>query len=267
VNRARRFSIICAALAVLMLAGCASPEDKGGPDPQLRGQWELQKATDNAGIIPLANQLISLTIDGDTTTTGRSTCGNYRAHVYGDVTSLWITATLPPVEKCDIQVQQVIEHRYIADLNKVRTSMLAGGILDLLAPGGVDLQYQRALTAPLTLVVDRSWKLASIGEDSYYSTSNPAAFPEAGASLKFSRSGMLSGRTGCRTFTARYAENAGEVVGSGLRTTRFWHCDNEAQTVDRDVLDVLESGFTFLSSNGGLQLTSPGAEVRLGFTD
>src|SRR5580704_4054196 len=102
-------AMACAAALALMLASCASPQDDGGPDPGLRGQWELQSATDAGGQIPLANQLISLTIDGDNTTTGRSTCSDYRAHVYGSISNLWVTATLPRAENCGIQAQEDIE--------------------------------------------------------------------------------------------------------------------------------------------------------------
>ena len=69
----RLVSIVGAAAIVLLLASCAAPKDQGGPDPGIRGQWELLSAKDAGGTIPLANQLISLTIDGDNSTSGRST--------------------------------------------------------------------------------------------------------------------------------------------------------------------------------------------------
>ena len=251
---------------LLLLTACASPKDEGGPDPGLRGQWELQSATDEGGTIPLANQLITLTIDGDNSTAGRSTCSDYTAHVYGSVSTLWITATLPAVQNCGTQIQQAIEWRYINDLNQVRTSTLTGGVLHLLAPG-IDLQFHRALTIPLQLVVGKTWNLATVAPDSYYATSNPIPDPETGASIRFSADGTLTGKTACNTFTARYEQNAGEIVVKNL-TQRNTGCSGaEAPVAQTHLLLVLNSGFTFLSGVSDLKISSPRAELSLGFVD
>jgi heat shock protein HslJ len=273
VHTAKRLAAIVGAGAILLLlASCATPRDQGGPDPGLRGQWELQGATDAGGAIPLANQLITLTIDGDTTTTGRSTCSDYTAHVYGNVTTLWVTATLPRVQDCGIQAQLDIERRYIAALNQVRTSTLTGGVLHLLAPG-IDLQFHRALAVPLDLVVGHTWRLATVAPDSYYATANPVPVPETGATIRFSSKGTLTGQTVCNRFTARYVQNAGEIVVNHLvKNAKLTDdgkegCIGEAQSADVHVFDVLTSGFTFLSGLGGLKITSPRAELALAFVD
>ena len=259
-------SIVGAAAILLLLTSCAAPQDQGGADPGLRGQWELLSATDAGGRIPLANQLISLTIDGDNTTTGRSTCSDYRAHVYGTVGTLWVTATLPREQHCGIQAQLDIEERYIDDLNQVRTSIVTGGVLDLLAPG-IDLKYQRALDVPLGLVVNHIWKLASVAPDSYYATANPEQIPETGATVQFNEKGILSGVTGCHIFTAKYVENAGEIVVSDLAQIADGQCSQSDQAAETHLMDVLASGFTFLSGVGQLQISSPRAELELGFVD
>jgi hypothetical protein len=260
----RLLTIVGAGIILLLVSSCAAAPDEGGPDPGLRGQWELQSATDGDGAIPLANQLISLTIEGDNSTRGRSTCSDYTAHVYGNVSTLWVTATLPRVQNCGIQIQQDIEVRYINDLNRVRTSTLTGGVLNLLAPG-IDLQYHRALNVPLTLIVGHDWRLASVAPDSYYATSNPTPVAETGATLRFSKRGTLTGKTGCTTFTANYAENAGEIVISHLKQ-RLHACIGEAQAAYTHVVSVLTTGFTF-ADGAELNLSSPRAELSLAFVD
>ena len=259
---------IAAAVAALalLLSGCASPRDEGGPDPGMRGQWELMSASDPGGTIALANQRISLTIAADDTTNGRSTCSNYSARVYGTPANLWVTATLPRAEHCGIQAQQDIEQRYINDLNQVRTATVSGGVLDLLAPG-IDLRYQRALTIPMTLVIGHTWKLASVSPDSYYATANPAPVAQTGATLYFAKTGKLTGTTGCRSFTARYVENAGEVVISHFTYRVHGQCTDDDIASDTYVVSVLEAGFTFLSGIGQLEVSSPRAEINLGFVD
>jgi heat shock protein HslJ len=251
---------------LLLLAACASPRDEGGPDPGLRGQWELQSATDQSGTIPLANQLISLTIDGDNSTAGRSTCSDYTAHVYGNVSTLWVTASLPTAQNCGTEIQQAIEYRYITDLNQVRTSTLTGGVLHLLAPG-IDLQFHRALTVPLELVVGKTWNLATVAPDSYYATTNPIPEQETGASIRFSPDGTLTGKTSCNTFTARYKQNAGEIVVNKLSQRSNGCSGAEASAAQTHLLLVLTSGFTFLSGVSDLKISSPRAELSLGFVD
>jgi heat shock protein HslJ len=273
-SRTRTLATILAAGALLVsVAACAPTQDRGGADPGLRGQWELQSATDGDGSIPLANQLISLTIDGDSNTFGRSTCSDYTAHVYGSEAMLWVTATLPAVENCGIQAQLDIERRYIGDLNRVRSSTVSGGVLHLLAHG-IDLQYQRALVVPLNLVIGHTWNLATVAPDSYYATGNPTRVAEIGASIRFSRQGQISGQTVCTTYRADYAENAGEIVIRNLKkTSRLMTtdgnegCIGESLSADTHLFDVLTSGFTFLSGLGGLTISSPRAELTLGFVD
>lgn len=261
-----RIGVVAAAIVALalVLTGCAVPSDKGGPDPGLRGQWQLMSGTDATGTIPLANQLISLTINGDSTTTGRSTCSDYTARVYGSLSQLWVTAKLPREQHCGTQVQQDIEQRYISDLNKVRTSTLTGGVLDLLAPG-IDLKFHKALAIPLNLVIGHHWKLATVSADSYYATQAATPVDTTGATLYFSEDGILIGTTGCRQFTANYAENAGEIVVRKYTDLPTGPCDETAQASDTYVISVVRSGFTFLSGFGELALASPRAEIALGF--
>jgi heat shock protein HslJ len=260
---AASIAALCCALA---LASCTPTGDHGGPDPQLRGQWELQSAKDATGTIPLKNQLITLTINGDDTTTGRSTCSDYRAKVFGSVGPLWITATLPKVQDCGTQAQQNIEERYINVLNQVRFASITGGLLDLTAPH-LSLHFQRALAIPMTLVTDRNWLLTYVAPDSYYNfgLSREPPFPVSGATLRFDKDGTMSGTTWCTTFTANYVQNAGEIVLSKLRKQPTSGCTQDQEGVDSYVMRVMAAGFTFLSGDGQLQLSSPRAELELGF--
>ena len=260
---------ILAAAALLMLGGCAdSGADHGGPDPAIRGQWELLSAKDDGGRIPIANQLITLTIASDATTNGRSTCSNYSARILGPSSSLWVTTKLPRAEHCGIQIQEDIEHRYIADLGQVRSARLTGGggILDLVAPG-IELEYQRALVIPLNLIVNQTWSLTSASADSYYAVNDPTIVPVSGANLYFGSDGILTGSTACRQFTAHYVENAGELVVDRFDIHNEGPCSTQQITSDNYTMSVLESGFTFLSRTDQLVLASPRVELELTFTD
>ena len=262
----RLIALVGAGAVVLSLASCAAPRGQGGPDPTLRGQWQLKSASDSFGPIALANQLISLTIDGDSTTSGRSSCSDYTAHIYGTVSTLWVTATVPHAETCVATGQKYIEHRYLKDLNQVRTSTVTGGMLHLLGPD-IDLKYHRSLAVPLDLVLNHAWKLTSVTPDGFYPS--PTVLPEArtGANLLFSAHGFLIGETRCNLFTANYVENAGEVVTTRLVQHSKPGCDAAAQYTDARVMSVLTSGFTFFSGLGVLSITSPRAGLSLSFID
>lgn len=276
----RTFGLASATAAVvafaLVLTGCATQQTTGGPEPDLRGQWQLISATDSGGSFQLENQLISLTIAGENSTSGRSTCSNYQAHVLGTMANLWITPIVPRAEHCGIQAQEDLEHRYFSDLAQVRYSTVTGGVLDLMSPG-IDLRFQRALNLSMELVVDRTWYLEIAEEYSYYSNNLavPIYFGRDSTSgeirldtiVSFSRNGDVRGQTGCRTFTAHYTQNAGEVVLTDFKYTPHGNCTSEQVSEDTYLITTLQAGFTFISEEGQLVLRSPRAELQLTLID
>lgn len=268
VHSAKRLvAVVGAGAVLLLLASCAAPRSDGGPDPTLRGQWQLLNGSDSFGSIALANQLISLSINGDNTTSGRSTCSDYTAHVYGTVSDLWVTTEIPHPGVCAVRAQKSIEQRYFTDLNQVRTSTITGGVLHLLGPD-IDLQFHRSLAVPLgNLVLDHAWKLASVSPDPLIAGPRVLPHTETGANLQLSEKGFMIGETRCNLFTATYSQNAGEVVLSRLIQHSKPGCDLASQKTDERVMAVLTSGFTFFSSVGELTLTSPRAGLTLTFVD
>lgn len=276
-RRALRLAVVAAAITALtfVLAGCAAPKATGGPEPDLRGQWQLISAHDAGGDFELANQLISLTIEGENST-GRSTCSNYTARVLGTMANLWITPMLPRAEHCGIQAQEDLEHRYFNDLAQVRYSTVTGGVLDLESPG-IDLRFQRALNLSMDLVVDRTWYLEIAEADSYYSNNLavPVYFGRDGktgeirlnTTVSFSRNGDVRGDTGCRIFTAHYTQNAGEVVLTEFKYQAHGACTSEDVSEDTYLVTTLQAGFTFISEEGQLVLRSPRSELQLTLID
>ena len=256
------------AAAALLLAGCAPARDVGGPDPQLRGQWELESAKDAAGKLALADQRITLTIGSDTTTSGRSSCSDYTARVFGTTSGLWVDPTLPKETNCRTGSQKLLETRYIRDLRSVHYGAISSGVLTLRA-AKVTLVFSRALKIPLTLMTNRVWTIESITLDT--STTAPdllehAPVAASGATIMFSKSGTLSGSDGCRGFSAQYTENAGEIVIRDLQSGKTG-CSEDALNVDAYLMSVLTSGFTWLSANGQLNIDSPRVGVGLYFVE
>ena len=263
----KRLVVILAALA-LLLAGCTPAKDAGGPDPKLRGQWELQSAKDAAGPLPLADQRITLTIGGDNSTTGRSTCSDYTARVYGTTSKLWVDPRLPGAASCRTGALRTLEERYIKALQVVHYGSISDGVLTLKA-ARVTLTYSRALHIPLTLVTDRTWQIQLIAQDA--STTAPTLLIQAplavsGASIVFDKNGTLSGSDGCRGFSAQYTQNAGELVIHDLKSGKNG-CSEADLTVDTYLMNLLASGFTWQSGNALLSLDSPRAGVEITFEE
>lgn len=127
---------------------------------------------------------------------------------------------------------------------------------------------------PLDLLVGQTWKLATVAADSYYATGAPTPIDEIGVTVRFTPQGHLSGQTVCTTYSADYRENAGEIVVHNLQkksrlmlTDGNEGCIGEAQSADTHLFDVLTTGFTFRAEAGSLTISSPRAELSLGFVN
>jgi hypothetical protein len=276
---ARRIAVGTLALfLVATLGACATRDTGGGPDPALRGQWQLEGGTDAGGNLELSGQHITLTVDRDATTSGRSSCSNYSARFFGTLSSLWVTTSHPAHPACGSQLQQNLEQRYFNDLSAVRGATIDGGVLHLTGPD-IALRYQLALDLPMGGVVDQLWTLSGVSSVPLGSASSRAYVDVGGAqdlrtpvTLRFEKGGALDGRSGCHLLKGIYVQNAGQLVIQQLvaqvpaSSSVSAGCDFVALAVDTYLMSVLSSGFTFLASRGGLTLTSTRAEITLHFT-
>ncbi|HEY4269862.1 MAG TPA: META domain-containing protein [Galbitalea sp.] len=267
---ARRRMLAALTLAIagaLVLSSCATAGDHGGADPRIQGQWQLTSATDAGGTIDLLGQTITLTIDGDTDTTGRSSCSDYHARFLGMAQSLWVTATLPHTIDCGSALQQSLEMRYMNALNYVRSATVTGGVLDLLAPG-IDLHYVRALFHPMTRMIGHVWSLSSVSFLGFDGASATTGYYPHGVALQFNKNGTLRADSTCTTVTAHYIQNAGQIVADHVVVHTIANCDDPNSTSEDYVLRVVDASFSFSTlTSGQLAITSPRVGVTLGFDD
>ena len=254
------------AIAALALTGCAPARDAGGADPQLRGQWELQSGNDSGGKIPVADQRITLTIAGDKSTNGRSSCADYTAHVLGSPSHLWVTASLPHQRLCTTEAQRELELRYIDDLNKVSYANVTKGTLTLQAPG-LELDFDRALPLALKLVTNRTWEVQSVGQDPTEDGGVISQIYLHAAWLRLSDHGKLTGADACRTFSGRWTQNAGEIVVSDFGSAKTATCSPDDVYSDLLLRGMLTMSFTWHSFKGLLYLDSPRAGVNADLTE
>jgi hypothetical protein len=257
-------SLVIAACA-LALGGCAiAPATDGAPDPGLRGQWVLAGGTDTFGTLNLLGQHITLTVSKSSVSTGRSSCSNYTATIYGSPRQLWITPTAPATYTCATADQNVLQLEYLGDLQRVRQSVVTPGSLILTAQG-VELRFVRATPLRVNDLLNKTWRLATSATINLHS---PFAFsPETGGSLQFLEPDVIEARTQCLSLSADYRQVGDELVTNDVRLFASLPCDGTGTQAAADFTRVFENGFTFALTRNSLALTSSRAGVALGFDE
>jgi hypothetical protein len=257
-------AVAIAIAGVLVLAGCAAPGNGGGaPNPALRGQWLLANATDSGGRLALAGQRITLTVDRDSNTTGRSTCSDYRAHIFGGLDALWVTTTHAAQPDCGSQLRKEVETRYFTDLEHVRAATRTpAGELDMTAPG-IRLSFVPTMKIATAALVDKTWYLAAVSAADLTGSDEGPWYEEPGGQIDLSNEGVFTGATPCRKMLGRWHENAGEIVVDDLRTESSTECGGEIQKADDDLMKVIHDSFAVGFANDFLILRSSRRGVNL----
>ncbi|MDQ1550700.1 MAG: hypothetical protein QOD50_122 [Actinomycetota bacterium] len=257
--------LTCALVLSVSVAGCtAAPATAGAPDPGLRGQWVLESGHDGYGVMDLLGQDITLTVTGSTISTGRGSCSNYTATIYGSERSLWVTPAAPRSFGCATAEQTVLQLQYLADLKAVQHSAVTAAGLQLSGPDVV-LQFTRATPLSLTQLVDKTWQLKTGSNLSLHGPSKFAA--ETGGYIRFESKTSLSGVTKCVYFTADYRQVANELVASNVLAIDSIGCDRSTDQAAKDFTRVFDGGFRFSLDRTSLALTSSRAGLQLGFNE
>ena len=255
--------VLC--LCALGLGGCATvPATDGAPDPGLRGQWVLAGGSDTFGTLDLLGQDITLTVSTKAVSTGRSSCSNYTATIYGSPRQLWITATAPTSYTCATADQNVLQLEYLDDLRRVRQSEITATSLILTAQG-VDLRFERAAPLRVNDLLNKTWRLATSATINLHA---PFTFaPETGGSVQFLGPNVVEARTQCLSLSADYRQVGDELVTNDIRLVGSLPCDSSGQKAASDLTRVFENGFTFALTRNSLALKSARAGVALGFDE
>jgi hypothetical protein len=249
----------------LALSGCSAEiPTAGAPDPALRGQWVLTAGHDGYGAMNLLGQDITLTVNGDAVSSGRGSCSDYRATIYGSQRALWVTTTYTRSYSCATADQSVLQLQYLADLSAVQHSAITPNGLELTGRD-VDLQFSRANPLSLTQLVGKTWQLQSSADIDLHGRS--LLSQETGGYIRFETNSSLSGVTKCVYFTADYRQVADELVASHILAINNLGCDRSADKPAKDFTRMFDGGFTFGLGSNSLVLISPRAGLQLGFNE
>jgi heat shock protein HslJ len=257
--------LVCAIVIPLALSGCSAERPTAGsPDPALRGQWVLTAAHDDYGNVDLLGQDITLTVSEKPVSTGRGSCSNYTATIYGSLRDLWVTTNYTRSYSCATADQSVLQLQYLADLSAVQRSAITPNGLELTGRN-VDLQYSRANALSRTQLMSKTWQLqtnATLNLHGPFTMSH-----ETGGYIRFETKSTLYGVTKCVSFTANYRQIADELVASHVLAIDNIGCDQSDDQAAKDFSRMFDGGFTFALGSNSLVLISPRAGLQLGFNE
>ncbi|MCW2699891.1 MAG: uncharacterized protein JWQ45_1426 [Blastococcus sp.] len=240
----------CAFLVlIVVLAACADPagsREPAIPATHLFGEWELVEGLSGDTQLPQpAGRRATITVDADHVG-GTSFCNNYGSS-YRVSGSRFILHGLGGTDMaCEPDVMTA-ETAYLRALAAVEDATVEDEELRLTG-GGTLLRYQRVPAVPVSDVVGTRWVLETLvdGEIAGSVAGEPAV-------LVLARDGGLSGSTGCRAFSGRWAGTGDALAFSELHAEGA--CPADVRSQDEQVLAVLDGGATTSVDADRLTLT------------
>jgi heat shock protein HslJ len=246
--------------ATLLIASCAqaSPPGRpgasslgpasGSPAGDLRGEWRLIGLTRDGFPVPLpADGEGTLILEaGDLG--GRSFCNGFSSTYRLDGEALTIDG-LGGTEMACAPDLMAAERDYLDALGRADTVVVEGGQL-VLRGQGAELTFQRLPPGPVRDLVGTRWVLETlVHEDMASSTVGGPAV------LVLAADGVVSGSTGCRTLTGRWARTGEDLVFPQLRADG--DCSSAVRGQDEHVLAVLHEETTAAVDGDLLEVTAP----------
>jgi heat shock protein HslJ len=237
--------------AALLVAGCAqSAAGPATPALDLHGEWELAEGTAGGAPLPQPDAAMATLTFEDGELGGTSFCNHYHGTYRLSGDDLRIDGLGGTEMGCTPDVMAA-ESAYTAALAAVDSASLEDGVL-LLTGSDVSLRFSRVPPVPTSDLVGTRWVLESLvdGDSVSSTTGEPAA-------LVLVAGGSLSGSTGCRTLSGRWALPDETLVLPELRAEGA--CTDDARRQDAHVLTVLEDEVRATVDGDRLTLTGTGS--------
>jgi heat shock protein HslJ len=257
-------SILGAAIVALLLAACAGgtpsapPTTSGGTGMvDAAGDWRLTDGRDAGVPIPLVPGADITMSVADSQISGRAACNQYGGEIVVKDGQIQFGPLFMTEMACEEPVM-ASESAYLAALAKIRAASRDGDRLTL-SGDAVELAFERLAPPPTAAMTDTDWVLDSlIAADAVSSVAGDPAL------LRLASDGVVTGSTGCRSFTGRFAEANGEVLFSEFTMDQV-DCPPELRSQDDHVVSVLGDGFRAVVDGQRLTVTSTG-QLGLGYT-
>jgi len=251
-RRPRRLSLLVS--TVLAATGLAACSLAAGPDASdLTGSWELVAGSvDSEAISIAAGHRMTLSIRSDAVS-GKSGCNRYAGRVSMRGRAFSVTELSGTAMTCSPQVSAA-ETSFLSALKRVTSANRVGRDALTLSGGGAELRFSAVHPTPVGDVSDTRWVLEDLTSDA---TRRPAG--GAPATLELRSDGTLVGSTGCRSLLGRYQVSGDEFLITQLAAGG--ECPAALSGQDSQVISVLGEGFTALTEDGALVITSTGVQT------
>jgi heat shock protein HslJ len=236
-RRGRRLTILAVAavpLATVVLAACA---DRSGGSPAepalpLLGEWELLDGSSGDTTVPRPDGTGATLTFADGRVSGASFCNHYGGTYVLSGSSLALDGLGGTEMACAPEVMTA-ESVYLRALGAVDTAAVEDGDLVLTGEGAA-LRFGRVAPAPAFELVGTRWVLETLvqGEVASSTLGEPAV-------LVLLPDGTLSGSTGCRTLSGRWARTDDRLVFPEWQA--HGDCPAGVRAQDEHVLAVLDA--------------------------
>ncbi|HEY2643306.1 MAG TPA: hypothetical protein VGI56_06120 [Galbitalea sp.] len=239
-------------IALLLVSRTSQSAVAGGPDPRLAGQWLLTKASDGRGKLDLDDVYVTLTIRPALSASGRGPCNNYTASIVGAPGPVYVTVVRRQFEQCPILSHWNLDKRYAAALKATTFANVSDAQLTLSSPHAT-LTYRHAPTHSTLALTGVQW-IADY--NNIEATDGTSVTNTAAGSVVFDTDHTFRIDTqGCPEVAGRWAQDAGEIVVSGLAHEKD-DCRGLGDYRDRDfMLKAMKPGFQVFFSTYGNTLT------------
>lgn len=223
-------------LACLLLPACAGGAAAGpapGPEPALRGGWELVELSSGDIPAPLPASGRATLVVEEATVSGTAFCNGYGGD-YRLAGGRLLVQDLAVTEMACAPELMAAERAYLDALTAADLAVARDGDRLVLTGDGGALTFRPLPPVPTSELVGTRWVLETLidGDVASSTTGEPA-------DLVLGADGTVSGSTGCRALTGRWAVSGDTLVLPDLGADG--NCPPGVATQDAHVLAVLES--------------------------
>jgi len=238
--------IVFLSICAVILAACASPASQTGGGDLTGKIWALTELT---GKPPVAGTGISAGFSADGKVSGSAGCNRYSGAYTVSGNSITFSSPMATtMMMCDTAVMEQ-ENAYLKALGEARTYAVKGDQLTLTGANNTSLVVYKAQTQDLA---GTSWEAVN------YNNGKQAVIgviTDTTLTADFGKDGILSGKSGCNTYTGGYKTNGNQITIGPLASTMM-ACDQPTGVMEQEAqyLAALQSAATYQIEGNVLEL-------------
>jgi heat shock protein HslJ len=238
--------IVFLSICAVILAACASPASQTGGGDLTGKIWALTELT---GKPPVAGTGISAGFSADGKVSGSAGCNRYTGTYTTSGNSITFSSPMATtMMMCDAPVMEQ-ESAYLKALGEAKTYAVKGDQLTLTGANNTSLVVYKAQTQDLA---GTSWEAGNFNNGKQAVV---GVITDTTLTADFGKDGILSGKSGCNTYTGNYKTNGNQITIGPLASTMM-ACDQPTGVMEQEAqyLAALQSAATYQIEGNVLEL-------------